>query len=259
VARYQAIEYTIIFDVAGGDAISSMTYTIESGVTLPTAVKGLYSFKGWVPVADAGNWDDGSRYDPVKYTGMYGNVTLEAQWAFELNYTVESYKYAIDDYVMLRIHTDDNTNAFHFGGQDKAVDLDMYYTNASEYALETGKGVFVTLIPVDYTDGTELNADGIALLTRTGDAATVIQRDGKINSDDVVNIADANAVYQMVQNGGSYYSLAQLDTLARLKADMATAIGDNTDDHRGSIADVNAILAVINGASPAEDTGAQNP
>ena len=66
---------------------------------------------------------------------------------------------------------------------------------------------------------------------------------GLINSDEVVNIADANAVYQMVINEGSYYSLDQLDILKRLMADMET---DDVDAKRGSIADVNAIITIIN-------------
>ena len=56
-----------------------------------------------------------------------------------------------------------------------------------------------------------------------------------INEDGVVNIADANAVYQMIQNGGSYYTVEQISVEARLALDYR------------NITDFNAVISLING------------
>ena len=69
---------------------------------------------------------------------------------------------------------------------------------------------------------------------------------GDINDDGVLNIADANVVYQMVLNGGGYYD-SQLDDAARLEADMYKTT--NGQDGRASIADVNKIVNMINGVT----------
>lgn len=64
--------------------------------------------------------------------------------------------------------------------------------------------------------------------------------DMDINGDDVVNIADANALYQMLQDP-TYYDVATLDLAARLKADVDM-------NCVCSIADLDDVVDIINGA-----------
>ena len=100
----------------------------------------------------------------------------------------------------------------------------------------------------DNGDGTKtvaLKADAYDKLKIENVAVTTIDYTGDINTDGKVNIADANAVYQMVLSGGAYYSEEQLNDYERLKADMSK---DNAEAH-GSIADVNAIITIINDAA----------
>ena len=72
---------------------------------------------------------------------------------------------------------------------------------------------------------------------------------GDINGDGKINIADANTVFQILNQEvrGNYYSLAMLGIEGRLKADMVKTVSGA--DHRGSIEDVNAIVNIINGVS----------
>ena len=90
-----------------------------------------------------------------------------------------------------------------------------------------------------------MKADAYDKLKIENVAVTTIDYTGDINTDGKVNIADANAVYQMVLSGGAYYSEEQLNDYERLKADMSK---DNAEAH-GSIADVNAIITIINDAA----------
>ena len=81
-AQWAASNYTISYDAAGGD-ISSSTYTtsynVNTSVTLPSARWTGYTFQGWI-ANDVGNWGE-STYGAGKVgTGMFGNVTLTAQW-----------------------------------------------------------------------------------------------------------------------------------------------------------------------------------
>ena len=168
---------------------------------------------------------------------------LRSNWDIGFTYSVESYKYAKTGEKMLRIATDDNTNAYSFNG------VAMYYTDNADYKLGD-KTVFVTLISGENVDGNnELTNAAMQLIARTGAEATVIARDGDVNGDEVVNIADANVVYQMIGNGGSYYGDlakgAHTDILARLEADMSTST-ENVEN-RGSLEDVDAIVNIING------------
>ncbi len=131
----------------------------------------------------------------------------------------------------------------------------MYYTEDKDYLIDTNDtGVFYTLIPISVTDqnsevimfsGNDLTEAGIARIgTATGIAASEIEYNGDVNGDGVVNIADANAVFQMVVHGGSYYD-GQLTVVQRLSADMSRST-NNSEGH-ASIEDVNEIVNIING------------
>lgn len=242
-AKYEAIKYTITFNTNGGTAIAPVEYTVESTYALPVATdNGLYTFKNWLitETDNAEGWALNAEIEKdTPVTGHYGNVTLTAQWDISFIYRIEEYKYAPTGYVMLRIATDGNTNGYSFDGAE------MFYTDDVNYKID-GKAVFVTLIPSNgnVADG-KLTTAAMKKIEPTGEAAVVIDRDGKINKDDVVNIADANAVYQMIVNDGGYYSLEQLDIQARLEADMSTATTNG--DFRGTIGDVHEIVKIING------------
>lgn len=247
-AKYKATEYTITFELNGGKDLgdaypgNQMAYTIESTDALPTPTRdGLYTFAGWKVKETVGSWVVDALHGPAttNLNKAHGNVTLVAQWTESFTYEIEEYKYAPTDYVMLRIATGANTNGYSFDG------IDMLYTDDSNYKIGE-QTVFVTLIPAEgnVADG-KLTPAAMEKIAPTNEAATVIARDGKINKDDVVNIADANAVYQMIVNGGGYYTLEQLDIQARLEADMSTAT--TSGDYRGTITDVNAIVNLING------------
>ena len=257
-AHWTAKTYTITFVTNGGAfaegsgvADNKMTYTFGDNKTLPVVTKYLHTFKNWtVSYADSATekgWGEaGATIDGgSSIINMYGDVTLTAKWDVSFAYAVESYKYAPEGYMMLRIATADNTDAYSFDGEA------MYYTADENYKLD-GNNVFVTLIPAEgNVDGTQLTEAGLNKIAKTGAAGEVINRNGKVNKDDVVNIADANAVYQMVVAGGKYYSMDQLGIKNRLEADVDTAAesGNLDAEFRGSIADVHAIVSIINDAA----------
>jgi len=239
-AEYRPIRYTLSFDTKGGEDIGQMEYTIESGDTLPVPTRENYSFAGWLLEEDSEGWKAG-RYDGgSSLKGKYGNVRLIAQWETDFRCFAEDYKYAPADFVLLRIATEGNVNSYSFDG------VPMFYTDDPNYMLD-GKAVFLALIPAEYKDGSALNDSGVEKLARTSQAAPVVERSGDINADGVLNIADANVVYQMVINGGGYYS--NLDDAQRLAADMDTSPTGGANEFRGSIADVHKIVNKINGLS----------
>lgn len=250
-AKWTANSYVITFNPNGGTVDpTSMNYTYETTtLTLPTPTWEHHSFQGWYVSADSGSWVKDTKFSMS--AGSHGHVTVYAKWEGSLSHVVEDYKYAPANYVMLRIETTTkNTSGYTFG------DIEMYYTADTKYQLSNNP-VLVTLIPKDngaegdakvvYVSGTQLTDAGLAMLRPTSNgAATYDRTSGLINKDEVVNIADANAVYQMVIHEGSYYSLDQLSILKRLMADMDT---DDVAAKRGSIADVNAIITIINNAA----------
>ena len=260
-AKYEAISYTITFDFNGGELPANftwaegvlydadkkeLTYTIEKTVTLPVPEKEYHTFVEWAVTTPDGNWMENTSINTTNLTvtGKYGNVTLTANWDIGFTYSVESYKYAKTGDMMLRIATDSNTDAYSF---DSAT---MYYTEDTNYKLN-GKNVFVTLISADDVVEGELTSDAMEKIGKTGASAPVIARDGDVNGDEVVNIADANVVYQMNGNGGSYYgNLAKddhTDILSRLEADMSTSTVNV--ENRGNLDDVDWIVNIINGVS----------
>lgn len=71
-AQWQAQEYTITFDSAGGNAVADHKYTIESDTfTLPFAVRNGYTFKGWL--------DDKQHITEIPKSST-GNKQLKADW-----------------------------------------------------------------------------------------------------------------------------------------------------------------------------------
>ena len=90
-ARFSAIKYTITHDPNGGGwgsdkAKDTRNYTINGTVNILVApTKTGYTFTGWKVTSAAGNWTANKVYtvsgSALSLTGMYGNVTLTAQWS----------------------------------------------------------------------------------------------------------------------------------------------------------------------------------
>ena len=81
-STWSTIEYTITYDANGGTVSpASQKYTIESALTLPTPTLDGYTFTGWKVTSAEGSWaEDGICPAGDVSAGMYGNVTLTAQW-----------------------------------------------------------------------------------------------------------------------------------------------------------------------------------
>lgn len=276
-AHWNVVSYKVKLIVPEDTTLNGtmVSYDIVNGGTLPTPSNGLFTFKEWKVTKAYGNWNLDNTFTNSISNGFYGSsdesekqeyVELTAEWGFEVVHDIEDYKYAYNTeattggYVMLRVADNLNNPAKEY----KFGETSMYYTTDPNYLLNTDKtsytGVFFLLIGEEYFDSAKnaLNAEGEKLL-KAADAAsrTTLLAEGEnkwdINGDSAVNIADANIVYQMVQNGGAYYSYSdgqnggQLDNKHRLMADLATARDDDNNVHRASIMDVNEIVNKING------------
>ena len=80
-AVWKATNYTIKYDMNGDNAINDTVYTIENAVTLPSPTRTGYTFDKWKVTSAEGNWTADATFDPGEaLTGMYGNVTMQAQW-----------------------------------------------------------------------------------------------------------------------------------------------------------------------------------
>lgn len=89
--------------------------------------------------------------------------------------------------------------------------------------------------PVDAMFFTFVLSDEELILTTAEDDRIVLEQNPDINDDGVLNIADANAIYQMVQHGGNYYTVDQVSLEARLRVDYHNII------------DIDYIVGLING------------
>ncbi len=238
-AKYDAISYTIKFYDGTTELTNlEMNYTIENPVVLPTYTKDNYNFKYWRLEADSDGWSAGdyNAGDDNSQTGMYGDISLTAVWELAISIDIQEYKYANTNYKMILVKGNiGDTEIFTYDG------VDMFYIDDENYKTTEGEqGVFVALVA-------ESDKDAIAakIGTKTAERKSPVYN-GDINGDSAINIADANIVYQMVLNGGGYYT--NLDDAQRLGADMDKTIGTGTE-HRGTIADVNAIVDIINGTT----------
>ena len=79
VAKWEAIEYNVTFDSAGGSNVPVQHYTIEKGLTnLTTPTRKGYTFQGW--------YDGKDKVESIK-TGETGDRTLTAKWTMN-TYTI---------------------------------------------------------------------------------------------------------------------------------------------------------------------------
>lgn len=74
--------FTLTFDAAGGNAsATSVVYSPEGSVQMPTVTRDGYAFDGWKVTTAGGNWNAGDTYEEGQIlTGKTGNATLTAQW-----------------------------------------------------------------------------------------------------------------------------------------------------------------------------------
>lgn len=78
-AKWEAIEYKVTFDGAGGSAIPDQTYTIEQGIKdFATPTRKGYTFEGW--------FDGNDKVTSIEI-GETGNRILTAKWKIE-TYTI---------------------------------------------------------------------------------------------------------------------------------------------------------------------------
>lgn len=81
-AHWLAESYTIKFDTDGGKEIADMVYTSEDSSTIPAAEKDGFVFEGWSIVSGDGNWNSDEKLESgVSVYGMYGNLSLKANWS----------------------------------------------------------------------------------------------------------------------------------------------------------------------------------
>jgi len=264
-AHWTIETYTIKFDANGGTVDrESLIYKVTDSFQLPTPTKANYTFTGWKLETAQGSWNAGNyavvddKGNTINYTNQHGvkdqTMTLTAQWIRAAQVEVEQYMYAGANQWLLRV-----TDNLESGKVYKFDSAEMYYINDEGYNIG-GTAVYYTLISEDNLDITRDGDGNITsaalkdasydLLTGETGSRNEINYNGDINGDGVINIADANIVYQMVsqQSAGSYYnnlgSANQSDVLSRLKADMNKSI--TNADHRGSTLDVDAIIDIIN-------------
>jgi len=80
-AQYEAVEYKMNFDSAGGEMVSPQTFTIESTIDkLPTTKRTGYRFLGW--------YDGDAKVESIS-KGTIGDRTLTAKWKQETIGTIE--------------------------------------------------------------------------------------------------------------------------------------------------------------------------
>ncbi len=86
---WEANSYTVTFNSDGGTVYQPISYTIEKTVTLPKPVKNGYTFAGWSVILhdDEYNWTASGYSGNQSLSGMYGSVTLKANWT-KTGYTV---------------------------------------------------------------------------------------------------------------------------------------------------------------------------
>ena len=82
-ANWTPVEYTILYDTAGGTAVAQTTYTIRDRVTIPATVRPGYTLLGWqvIPfVGEESNWQTSCAPNQTPLPGYWGNICMKAVW-----------------------------------------------------------------------------------------------------------------------------------------------------------------------------------
>ncbi len=72
--------YYATFDSNGGQGCETFSFDIEKSFALPTTTKKGYTFAGWSVASNDGNWIADNYAGGQTVVGMYGDVTLRANW-----------------------------------------------------------------------------------------------------------------------------------------------------------------------------------
>lgn len=91
--------------------------------------------------------------------------------------------------------------------EDDLAPSETYVLNGTLMYYDPLEGIFYTLVK---------EGDPLELDVTKADRVT-LGYSADINGDGALNIADANAIYQMVYHGGGYYSVEQISVEARLR------------------------------------------
>lgn len=243
-AQYEAVSYTVTYSGVE-TAIPAQTYTIDTADTVAAdPVKTGYRFTGWVVKETAGNWTkDEAVASGASLNGRWGDVELVAQWAIDASITLENYRYANSGWKLLTVA------GVPAAGQTYTFDGEqLYYTDDNNYIPEGSScvGVYITLIEVSSADTMESLFARLAIADKSADYEEnyVVKRDGDVNGNGHVDIADVNVVYQMLQHQNAY-SMETLGVKGRLEADMNTSLTSGRVLYHGSIEDADAILSAL--------------
>lgn len=130
VAQWTANEYTLTFDVDGGDAIAPLTQTYGSDLVLPIPTKSGFSFLGW--------YSDSGKTELFEEATMSLSKTIYAKWldasstssvTFEVNGGSEIEPLIVVNGQAVTKPTDPTKSGFTFAGWFTDVEL----TNAFEF------------------------------------------------------------------------------------------------------------------------------
>jgi len=239
--------YTITY--VNGKVVERVPYNIEDSITIKDLSKANHAATWEVTETEegkgTGNWE--TSVDPkASLSGKYGNVTLTATFTSDILMAKEGYAYAYDSANEVLLIVDASKlnvdREYAVGAQAYFVKgNEMFYTENEAYTVVISndcKGVFVYIVDKD-TDASALTV-GVATAAHNLDELKEV---GDINSNGRTDISDANAVYQMLANGGHYYSMTQLGVKERLIADMSNTSYSETQ--RGSVFDATAILDIM--------------
>ncbi len=236
-AKWTPIEYTITYVYGKGIETSTEAYTIETSITMPdTTTTGNYKISKWKVTTADGNWIADTTFDTNAKLGdkYYGNVTLTAEWESVIDYKLEAYTYAYDTETeaLLIVNAEGlaEDEGYAVNGND------MYYlADAAGYMANAEKGVYLYIVKA-----ADFNADMLEEVAKTDDMI-LDKSSGDVNGNGRIDIGDANAVYQMLKDGGDEYTMDQISIKGRLIADQV-----KTNDVKDSHASVEDAVAIVN-------------
>ena len=126
-ATYEALEYTITFDVNGGNSLQETTQKIKYGqrISLPTPERTGYSFQGWYY---------GERLIEDRYWRINQDVTLTAHW--EKN----TYQIAFNEYSLLFEDGESNKYQLKYEkSRSEVIKQDLFLGNTYDLYVPTEK------------------------------------------------------------------------------------------------------------------------
>ncbi len=136
--------FTLTFDANGGNAsATSLVYSPEGSVQMPTVTRDGYAFDGWKVTTAGGNWNAGDTYEASQVlTGKTGNATLTAQWVNEWTVT---YYYGDNTTVLATVKVKDGETVGTLPTvtptkettDEYEYKFDHWYANSAEFKADT--------------------------------------------------------------------------------------------------------------------------